>query len=170
MSRSLGFTLIELVITIMILSILAISVIPKIVDFSKDARIAMVKSEATALKSGVSLARQKWRLLGSPGSKDARDDVQLWGTGTSGQVDFNIEGWPAQSYSLGDSVLTTDGPDDCLSVYSVLVQDGDAKAGLSEDAQFIVTKPVACTYTLVADPTLSFTYQPLTGEVNFVEN
>lgn len=154
----------------MILSILAISVIPKIVGFSKDARIAMVKSEATALKSGVGLARQKWRLLGSPSSKDARNDVQLWGNGDSGQVDFNIEGWPAQSYSNSDSVLTTDGPDDCLSLYSVLVQDGNTKAGLTEDYQFIVTKPAACTYTLVTDPTLGFIYQPLTGEVSFVEN
>jgi len=165
-SRNAGFTLIELVITLIVLSILAISVLPKVVDFSKDARIAMIQGEAQALESGVNLAHNKWRLLGSPGSKDLRDNVQLWGNSAQGQIDFNVQGWPAQSYAGGDRVLTNDGPDDCLSLYSVLVEDGSSKAGTTEDFKFQVTKTSACTYTLVSDPTLGFTYHPFTGEVS----
>lgn len=166
MSRSLGFTLIELVATIMILAILAVTMVPKVVDFSKDARIAMIKNETKALESGVNLARNKWRLLGSPSSKDLRDNVQLWGNGAQGQIDFNVQGWPAQSYAGGDRVLTNDGRDDCLSLYTVLVEDGAIKAGLTDDFKFQVTKSNICTFTLVKDPSLGFTYHPLTGEVN----
>lgn len=170
-NRNLGFTLIELIIVIIILSILAITALPRFIDFSKDARIAAVTAEARALESGVNLARQKWRLLGSPRAKDARDDVQLWGNSSAGQIDFNIQGWPAQSYAFGDSVLTNDGPDDCLSLYQALVENGDEKAALNQDATFQVTKSSGnCTYTLVADSSLGIYYDPLTGQVSVFGN
>lgn len=166
-THSSGFTLIELVITILILSILAVSLIPKIVNFSKDAHIAMVQSETKAFESAIDIARYKWRLLGSPTAKDERDNVQLSGTGISGQIDYNIQGWPAQSYAGSDSVLTNDGRADCLSVYTALIDDGSNKASLNDQTTFQVTKSGQCTYTLVEDPSLGFLYNPINGEVTF---
>lgn len=165
MRRSSGFTLIELIIVIIILGVSAVTVAPKFIDISSDAREATVQAEASAFQSAVNLARYKWLLLGSPSDKESRNDVQLSGGGTDGQIDFNVQGWPAQSYDGSDSVLTTDGPDDCLSVYTALVENGVDKAKTDDTADYQVTKPRDCAYTLVADTSLGFFYDPLTGQV-----
>lgn len=165
MRKNRGFTLIELIVVIIILGVLAVTAAPKFVDVSADARIAVVKAEATALKSALNLARNKWLLLGSPSDKDSRNDVQLWGSGEDGQIDFNVQGWPAQSYSGSDQVLTADSADDCLSLYIALIEGGAAKADRSDTKTYQVTHPGDCAYTLVADNSLGFYYNPLTGSV-----
>jgi MSHA pilin protein MshA len=53
---SLGFTLIELIIVITILSILAIMVIPKYIDLTKDSRISVIRGLAASVQEGSSTA------------------------------------------------------------------------------------------------------------------
>ena len=59
-----GFTLIELVVVIVILGILAVTVAPKFLDLSSDARIASLKSARGSIKSALELFNSKTIVLG----------------------------------------------------------------------------------------------------------
>ncbi len=51
-----GFTLIELIMMIVVLSILAAFALPRLFDFSKDSRIATIKGIGASVKSAASIA------------------------------------------------------------------------------------------------------------------
>jgi prepilin-type N-terminal cleavage/methylation domain-containing protein len=53
MAAASGFTLVELVITIMVLGIIAVVAIPNLVDLREDARTAVTKDEMAALKRAI---------------------------------------------------------------------------------------------------------------------
>ena len=59
LSKSKGFTLIELVVVIVILGILAATAAPKFIDLTSDARIATLKGMQGAMRSGVKLIYAK---------------------------------------------------------------------------------------------------------------
>lgn len=61
-----GFTLIELVATMVILGILAATAMPKYNDLSSDAKIARMRGFAGAVSSGVMLTQAKWITSGQP--------------------------------------------------------------------------------------------------------
>lgn len=52
-----GFTLIELILVIAILGILAVSAMPKFIDVSRSAEVAVMLGTAGAVRSGISLYR-----------------------------------------------------------------------------------------------------------------
>jgi general secretion pathway protein G len=56
-NRSLGFTLIEVMVVVVILSILAAIVVPKIMDRPEQARITKAKSDIRALEAALNLYR-----------------------------------------------------------------------------------------------------------------
>lgn len=58
-SRQVGFTLVELIMTIVILGVLAAIAVPKLVNLSKDARIATVQAMEGALRSQIHLLQMK---------------------------------------------------------------------------------------------------------------
>ena len=55
MKKNLGFTLIELVIVIIILGILAVTAMPKFINFSSDAHQAVLISAKASIKSANSI-------------------------------------------------------------------------------------------------------------------
>ena len=114
----------------MLLGVLSATDLPKFINLTDEALFAKVKANAAALKSGVDLANMKWRLEGSPTGINERNDIQLYGTGASGQIDINAQGFPAQSYSGPDSVLDTNNDNDCLSLWEALIEDGASKAAI----------------------------------------
>lgn len=81
-----GFTLIELIIVIVILSTLSVVAAARLVDFSDDALDARVKSRATNLKSNIRLMRAKHEIDGN--------STQLIGNSI---IHFNDEGYPESS-------------------------------------------------------------------------
>jgi len=60
----LGFTIIELIIVILILSVIAVAVAPKFLSVSKDAKVAALKAIAKQINSTNTLVRSKARVLG----------------------------------------------------------------------------------------------------------
>ncbi len=58
-TRIYGFTLIELVITIVILSILAVTVAPKFIDLKNDSKTAVLQGVGAAMNSGLQLVHNK---------------------------------------------------------------------------------------------------------------
>ncbi len=162
-----GFTLIELIIVIVLLGILAVAASAKFNNLTEDAYQAKVKANASALKSGIDLARAKWLILGSPTSFSARNDVQVFGDQPSGTIDFNIQGWPAQTWTGSDSWLATNNNYDCLTLWSTLIQDGSDKAAFDNSAEFIVAYEgnETCSYKLTKNTSYGFIYDTRTGEV-----
>jgi len=72
-----GFTLIELVTTIVILSILSVYALPRFVQLSSDAKIASMRSFAGALSSGIALTQAKWIAAGRPSSGITMSDGSI---------------------------------------------------------------------------------------------
>ena len=91
-------------------------------------------------------------------------------TGASGQIDLSTNGWPVQSYAGSDVVLSTDNDDDCLSLWSVLIEDGAEKGATNTSAEFIVNYEGSgvCSYILNADDQFGFEYDSTSGEVSLL--
>jgi hypothetical protein len=94
-----------------ILGLIGASAAPKLIDLSNDATAAKLETVEKSFKAGVNLAHTKWRVLGSPSDNSSRNDIQLYGTTTNGQVDINAYGWPAQSNSASSFILMNNDTD-----------------------------------------------------------
>lgn len=66
MKKSLGFTLIELVIVVVILGFLAVTAIPKFLDLTEQAKQANIEGMAGGFATAISLARAQWEAEGRP--------------------------------------------------------------------------------------------------------
>jgi len=132
-----GFTLIELVIVIIVLGVLSATALPRFLNLADDADIAVVEGTAGALKGAVNLAHSKWVIMGSATDIASNDNVQLYGTGAEGQIDFNKTGWPAQRYPHIDAKsIDTDNVEDCISLWNTILNTGSSKldsSGYSDD-------------------------------------
>ena len=166
--NQLGFTLIELIMVIVILGVLSAFAIPKFADLSSQATIKTHIAVVGSFEAGIRIARLKYFTV-TGGSIVAAEDVKVYSTaGRYGTVDFNSNGWPAQSYNgVIESNPQTDRDGDCASVWVAIMQENTTQVSVDSTADYIgrLIGSNRCEYTLNSNTGLSFIYDSNDGSV-----
>lgn len=102
-----GFTLIELIVVIVLLAVLAATALPKFINLSDDAHLAIAQNTRGNLKSAVSMIHLKAITQGQPTS------LTLNGI----TLNLTLKGWP---YSLG---ATTQG---CIDIWNAAIDSSQS--------------------------------------------
>lgn len=160
---SLGFTLIELVIVIIILGILAVTAAPKFINIQYDAKIAVHQGFTGALKSSVNLAHTTWEL------RKSKADIATHGNG--GYIDYagtRIGFWGVSGYpecqngcTLNGSIANSGG---CNSGIPKLLSDHEAFLAVYNTTAL----PAAggdCLFTNKDESNLKIRYSAVNGKV-----
>lgn len=173
MKKSSGFTLIEMIVAVIILSILTAVAAPKFFNFREDALQAKVKNFQAAFKRGVDLAHYRWIVDGASLNINDRNDLQVIGGSPNGQLDFNENGYPTQSEVGVDPDPIIDSETDCLSLWKVLMETTTELAAIGSDHSldiFILyeSSDNTCEFKLSANEVYGFSYDAVTGKVESI--
>lgn len=128
-STSMGFTLVELIIVIVILGILAVTAAPRFVNLTDDADLATMKTFAANLQKSVNDANLRWQISGSPGR------IQNLSGFSDNTLDMNTNGWPIglDKGSANDNVGRGDAG--CTALWNYLLVDAPS-ANLDSSGPF----------------------------------
>ncbi|SFR85023.1 prepilin-type N-terminal cleavage/methylation domain-containing protein [Marinobacter daqiaonensis] len=156
--KSMGFTLIELVVVIAILAILAAFALPRFAQLSEQAHESSIRATAGALAAGVALAKTQWV---SNGFTTATTDVIGFG---NDNVDVSDEGWPTSVTS--DNTSPNMGVPRCREVWLGVMQS-NAPTVTGTNPDYVVTAPGGdCLFTYQLDGENStIAYDADTGSV-----
>jgi len=197
MNKQQGFSLIELIIVVVILSLLAVTALPRFLNITEQAEDAAVEGVAGGFSAAVGLVRAEWEIEGRPVEDDA------FVTMTSTKIQVNKFGFPtAQTGEAGANLA----PDQmtaaaCKTVFDRIMQSPvrSVIAGQKADnvRYYISVKNNSgttdndtvfdlCLYHLVATLNVNktsgipsgngledgnlFTYNPATGQIQVFSN
>jgi MSHA pilin protein MshB len=152
-----GFTLIELVVVILILSVLAATALPKFMDVTSKAHKAAVAGAGGGLGSAVALVHAQWVANGSTG---AVDDVLGFG---AGDIDVNANGWPMNT--TNGAPLGSDAH--CVELWNGVMQNPPSVAATTATGEdyAAVFAGTTCTFTYQPDTSRIIAYDASTGGV-----
>lgn len=198
MIRQRGFSLIELIIVVVILSLLAVTALPRFLNITEQAEDAAVEGVAGGFASAVGLVRAEWEVEGRPSASDA------FITMSSTQIQINDYGFPtAKAGGSGNNRAPNQmNAAACKTVFDRIMQSPVRSVTTGNDASNVryyvsVDKSVGttdnnvpfdlCFYHLVATLRLdassgvplgtvdqsvgnSFSYNPATGQIEVYSN
>lgn len=118
MKKQYGFTIVELIIVIIILTILAVVAFPRFIDTKTEAQIKKNTAIASAFKQGVKSAQLLWEVNDRPGNtnNNNRRGPQVNYDGNLVTVDANT-GFPVGSAGR-DTGVHINANADCLTVFT----------------------------------------------------
>lgn len=118
MKKQYGFTIVELIIVIIILTILVVVAYPRFIDTTKEAQISKNTSIASAFAQGVKSAQLLWEVNGRPGNtnNNNRRGPQVNYNGNLVTVDADT-GFPVGSAGR-DTGVHINASADCLTVFT----------------------------------------------------
>lgn len=154
-----GFTLVELVTTMVILAALATSALPDYIDFTDDAQQAAVSGTAGSFWSGLVIAQSACLV------KDWANRDNLPGY-AGGVVDFNASCLPTDTSGNNNTIGNNDNR--CLRVWNAVLASAPTITTATTGADFRASgQSNVCTYRYLEDEddTRQFTYNSLTGSV-----
>ena len=149
---------------IVILGILAAFALPKYADLNDKAHAASVNGTGAAFKSGIVIAHIQWV---ANGTNAPIDNLQVYGSGASGQLDINANGWPAQNYPPFEASPTLNNTSDCMSVWRTILIEGGPTVATDDSADYDVDYLGSnrCLFKLSANPAFGISYDSNSGEV-----
>ena len=162
-----GFTLIELVCTIVILGSLASMALPRYADLAGEATRAAVATQAAAFASAVTLVRVAHLVSGRSG---ATDNVPGFG---DGKVDTNANGYPTDTANANTIPNNNTGANRCRRVFLGILAGappicgGSVACTAAHYYRAMTAGAQTCRFLYVRDPTPQrfFIYTAQNGSV-----
>lgn len=135
-----GFTLIELVTTLVLIGVLAAVALPKFFDNSEAAHLAVVNNVAGTLRSSIKIAQANWRV-----SSEQRTNLAHIGDNVSSNfinmVDYSQYGCPVQHWQYNSETdPSANNGADCLTVFVFLLDkcsNGATNCDYVPDTEFL---------------------------------
>ena len=170
MIRNQGHSTVKVLSIIVILTLVIVWLSSKFNGMSAEAIQAKVYKNAQTFKTSVKFAHMKWQVLGAPTSPKERNNIQLYeDVGRSGQVDFNVQGYPVKHSDEIDFDLTAHSAQDCQSLWHVLIDHGDDN--ITDSYKMFIALYEGhnvCSYRLAGFPEYGFTYNTINGNVEVI--
>ncbi len=160
-----GFTIIELVVVILLLGILTATALPRFLDVTDEAHVAVQRGVIAGLNTGAALFRAAWVANGQTAL-----NISQFGAGT---MDAATTGYPV-GFTDDDVVITDSG--DCVEVFEGLLQPGGRPTtasavfnatpatletnieAVSANADFVITTSAVPAGTPLSAPACNFYY------------
>lgn len=161
-----GFSLVELVVTMILIGIVVAAVGPKFISLSTEAVDSQVKKTGAAFHNGIKLAHSVWIATGINGPVD---DLHVYSNTADGTLDFNADGWPAQHYTgPAEANPTLSNIHDCISVWNAVLQASEATVAANNSADYIATYIATgkCKFERTENTAYIIEYDSNTGEVD----